>query len=419
MLQKLFGGTSALRLLYHYIMGWIAAARYGFPGKKMKVIGVTGTDGKTSTCFMIAHILENSHIKVGMTTTVAFQIGKKKWKNTTHKTTLGRFGLHKMLRDMVRAGVEVAVVEVSSHGLLQSRLIGVNFVTAVITSLSREHLDYHGTMEAYRNAKGKLFRKLVGKQDCTAIVCSEISESQYFLQFDIKNKIVYGEDEIKGQNNEKISNIREVKGGQEFELDKVKVFLPLAGEFHAYNATAALLAAKSVGVSLEKGILALCNMAPIPGRLEEIVAKNGAKIFIDYAVTPDALTKMYSTLSSMVGEGKLIAVLGACGDRDQGKRPIMGEIATRICDYVYFTDEESYTENPLDILEMLTKDAKKLGRSNFDVILDRAEAIKKAITASHHGDIIVVSGMGDQDSRVVGDKKLPWSDRGEVLKNLN
>ena len=419
MLRKVFGGTSVLRLMYHYVMGFVAASWYGFPGRKLKVIGVTGTDGKTSTCFMIAHILEKSGVKVGMTTTVSFQIGSKKWKNTTHKTTLGRFGLHKMLRDMVRAGVEVAVVEVSSHGLLQSRLIGVNFVTAVITSLSREHLDYHGTMEAYRNAKGKLFERLIGKPDGTAVICSEISEAKYFLQFDVKNKIVFGEHEIKGQMNVHIANMHNVNGGQEFEIDKQKVFLPLVGRFHAYNATGALLSAESVGISLEKGIKALENMPPIPGRLEEIVAKNGARIFIDYAVTPDALTKMYSTLSSMVGEGKLIAVLGACGDRDQGKRPIIGEIATQICDYVYFTDEEPYTENPLDILEMLTKGAKKLGRKNFDVILDRGEAIKKAIKASHHGDIIVVSGMGDQDSRIVGDTKMPWSDRGEVLKNLN
>lgn len=425
LLRKLIPQDSPIRLAYHALMGWFAALLYGFPARKMICIGVTGTDGKTTTVFLTTQLLRAEGRKVGMASTVGFRIGDTYTPNKTHKTTMGRLGLQRLLRDMVRAGCTHAVLEVSSHGLIQSRLAGIPFRVAVITNLSREHLDYHKTMERYKEAKGKLFRIMGRQKHTTAVIGADFAEAAYYASFLADRRVFFGFDH--GSALEKaalyggkvltasITKVGDAK--QDVTINGVPTSTTLAGDFNILNILAALGAAEGAGGQWESLLAHVPELTGVPGRMEEILASNGVRWFIDYAVTPDALKKLYSTLSGMT-KGNVIAVLGACGDRDQGKRPGMGEIASRNCHHVFLTDEEPYTEDPLAIIAMLESGADKTGKGNYTVIPERREALKAAAAMAQPGDIVVLSGMGDQTSRIVGDKQEPWSDRDEILKHV-
>lgn len=424
-LKKWIPQDSPVRLAYHALTGWCAALLYGFPARKMTCIGITGTDGKTTTTFLTADLLRLQGIKVGMASTIGFRIGDVYTTNTTHKTTMGRLGLQKLLRAMVRAGCTHAVLEVSSHGLVQSRLAGIPFHVAVITNLSREHLDYHKTMEEYKKAKGKLFQ-VMAKNKGVAIIGADFPESVYYAQFPARKQTFFGyttgQAEALAQQTSAhalTARITEVQAsGQRIEVQSkgslYETCTQLAGDFNILNILAALGAGAAVGLSLESLISTVPQLKGVPGRMEEIQTRAGKRVIIDYAVTPEALTKLYSTVRKMTS-GKVYAVLGACGDRDQGKRPAMGEIATMLCDHVYITDEETYTEEGSAILAMLEEGAKRVGGENYTVIPDRRSAIETALQKATTQDIVIVSGMGDQTSRIMGGKKEHWSDREEIL----
>jgi len=425
-LRKLIPHDFFLLLWYHRVMGFLAALRYGFPGTKIPhVIGITGTDGKSSTCFFTAQLLEKAGKKVGLATTVGFWVGEKKWKNTTHKTTMGRFGLQKLLKDMVEAKVDVAVIEVSSHGLVQSRLSGIRFDTAVITNLHREHLDYHRTMDGYMQAKGLLFKKLRKSKQSTSIVYDAFDTAPYYVKQKAKTHWTYGigkKQHCKDALYLYANTPTVTATGQDFtvhhEKEVIATSLPLQGSFNVLNGLAAMLAAKGAGVPLKDSAAYLSSIEGVPGRMEEVPNAKGLRIFIDYAVTPKALTELYTWLSTIKKDGKVRAVLGACGDRDKEKRPEMGMIATSLTDQVYITNEEPYSEDPKEIIAMLCEDIQRSKRTNYEIIEDRREAIVKAISDAKRGDIIVITGMGDQTSMVIGEKKIPWSDREEVLQAL-
>lgn len=424
LLRRFIRNDSPVRLAYHACMGWGAALLYGFPARKLVCIGITGTDGKTTTTFLTADLLRAEGIAVGMASTVGFRIRDSYTRNETHKTTMGRLGLQCLLRDMVRAGCTHAVLEVSSHGLVQSRLAGVPFSVAVITNLSREHLDYHRTMENYKKAKGRLFQVMSRQKHRVAVIGADFAEAPYYAGFPADKRLFFGFKSgaatamAKEQGSALTAEIMQVHPeGQNVRLyheaEVWETTTRLQGDFNVLNILAALGAAAGAGLPMANLVRHIPSLEGVPGRMEEVRAADGRRVFIDYAVTPDALRKLYGTLRSMTS-GRVLAVLGACGDRDKGKRPDMGEIASTMADYLYITDEEPYTEDPASIMAMLEDGAKRTGKGNYTVVAARRDAIQAACIMAGPGDIVVVSGMGDQTSRIVGDKKEPWSDREEI-----
>lgn len=427
--RKLVPPEHILRLSYHKVWGISAAVRYRFPGKRMVVIGVTGTDGKTTVSTMIHRILIAAGIKVGLATTVEFAIGNDIQKNTTHKTTLGRFGLQRTLKQMADAGCTHCVVETSSHALSQSRTWGIPYDIAVITNISPEHLDYHGNMENYKKTKGKLFESLMKSKSTagvpkTSIVNFDHKETyNFFSQYPAELSLTYGQSEgarVQAQNIELQSDSSQFDiTFHDKDVGDVAVRLPIPGDFNVSNA----LAAASVGYALridphtiKHG---LESLQPVPGRMERVDLGQDFDVLIDFAMTPVAYENVI-TSARKTTQNNLWMVFGACGDRDRKKRPIIGEIAGKLCDRVVLTDDEPYTEDPKKIIEEIEVGVKKSGKqkdTDYFVIPDRKEAIEFAIMNAEAGDTIIVPGMGDFEGRTFADGVIPWSER-EVVKEL-
>lgn len=371
---------------YHFLLAFLGAFFYGFPGKKLIVIGVTGTNGKSTTVEMIARIFEEAGLKVASQSSIRFRIAGREVPNLFKMTMPGRFFIQKFLRQAVKASCQFAVLEVTSEGILQHRHRFINFNTAVFTNLTPEHIERHGGFENYKKAKGKLFEACKNIH----IINSDDPNGEYFLSFPAKNKIKY---QMLG---EQFS-----VNGELFSLD-----LKLLGKFNIYNAAAAIAVGLSHAVSLEVAKRAVEKIESIPGRME-LVIKEPFKVFVDYAFTPNALEKVYQTLNPD------ICVLGACGGgRDKWKRPILGGIAAKHCREIIITNEDPYDENPLDIINQTAKQAGEKAQK----ILDRREAINKALTLAKPGDTVVITGKGSEPLMcLAGGQKIPWDDR-EVVK---
>ncbi|KKP69209.1 MAG: UDP-N-acetylmuramyl-tripeptide synthetase [Candidatus Moranbacteria bacterium GW2011_GWE1_35_17] len=439
----------SLKNIYHLFQAILANIWFGFPSRKIKVIGVTGTDGKTTTVQIITKILEeadspenpNSGLgarKVAMASTINFKLNEKEWTNLSHFTTLSAFAVQKFIRQAVDANCEYLVLETSSHSLDQHRVWGINYKTAVITNVTREHLDYHKTMKKYRQAKRKLFDKVE-----TAIVNLDMEKPEEYLDckareifgYSLKNENyklqttsckltpVIAEDIELGINYSKfkIQNLPAGRQGSKFTLN-------LVGDFNIENALAAISVGISEGISLETCAKAIEKIKGVPGRMEYVPNEKGLNILVDFALTPEALKKLYSLLAKIKKpEARIIAVFGACGERDRGKRPIIGEIVARYADFVIVTNDEPYRENPENIINEVFKGVvgndkisnKKKEGVNCWRIMDRREAIRFALNIAQADDIIAVTGMGAEESMVVGDKKILWNDRKVILEELN
>ncbi len=444
-----------LKNLYHLIQAILANVWYGFPSRKIKIIGVTGTDGKTTTVQMIAKILQKAGNlvksgdhgarKVAVASTINFVIDGKEEKNLSHHTTESSFALQKFIRKAVDAGCEYLVLEVSSHGLDQHRVWGIDFQTAVITNVTREHLDYHKTMEKYRQAKGLLFKnlksnfkfsifnfksifndKILNTNKKISVVNLDMERPEEYLDFESDKK--YGYTTKISNFKFQISNLKIIQAedielgisGSEFTLQATRFTLQVPGLFSVENALAATCVALGEGIDLQVASEALSEIKGVAGRMEAVENDLGLNILVDFALTPNALEKLYSLLYSVKKEGsRIIAILGSCGDRDQGKRPLMGEIVAKYADVVILTNEEPYHENPQDIIDAIFVGIKnKTENENLWRILDRREAIAKALSIAQKDDIICVTGMGSLESMVVGDKKLPWNDRKVIEEEL-
>ena len=453
--------------IYHFKIAFIAAFFYGFPSKKMKVIGVIGTKGKTTTCNLIAQILNFSGHKTGMATTVNFRIGDREWKNETKQTMLGRFQLQKLLGQMVKENCEYAVVETSSEGILQYRHHFIDYDIAVFTNLSPEHIERHGGFENYRSAKVKLFEKVAQEKSGIGIYPHTImrivnyilrrkrkssfgvgvynlddENVKYFLKPNIKTK--YGftikKDKLLSHRiaSEEIKDFKEIleiedikffSDKTEFETNREsaswRIEMSLVGEFNVYNATAAICVALSQNILMEKIKQALAQAKPPAGRMEIINKGQDFAVIVDYAHEPASLEAVYTAVSKFksLKISKLICLLGAQGGgRDKWKRPKMGEIAGKYCDEIILTNEDPYDENPSQILLDI-----KSGIMNYELriknlyeILDRKEAIKKAISLAKVGDVVILTGKGGESSMCVeNNKKIPWDERKiveEILK---
>ena len=409
-----------LQPYYHWLLAVSGTLRYGFPANDLVVIGVTGTNGKSTTVELINSVLKANGIKSGMLSTIAFEINGKRTENTTSRTTLGRWQLQKKLRQVADAGCTHVVVEVASEGLVMHRLWGIPFDIAVFTNLTPEHLNTHKTMERYRDAKGLLFANLsVSKKKSvpkTLIVNADDKYAKYFYNFKADKKLSYG------LSNGEIWATNMVFGEKtQFELinngTKSLVISDLPAKFNIYN----MLAAYSVGMALfldpKKCISGLEKVKSVKGRMEEITNDLGLKIVIDYAVTPDSFELLFTELKRTT-KGRLIAVFGATGDRDKEKRPLLGEVAAKMTNYIILTDEESYSENPSIIVDSIASGIEKVRKSNYEIILDRREALKQAIEMANAGDTIVATGMGHEKYRNLGgDKKIEW-DEAKVIRGI-
>lgn len=420
-----------IKNIYHLAQAILANFWYGFPSKNIKVIGVTGTNGKTTTCQMITKILEEAGKRVAMISTINFKLGDKEWVNDTKYTTLSSFKVQKFIKQAVETGCEYIIIETSSHSLDQNRVWGINFEVAVITNVTREHLDYHQTMDKYRQAKALLFKKAE-----ISVVNLDMERPEEFLNLDAKRKYSYtvklaGRDMRDGDSEIiKAEDVNIIEKGSTFNIQGISFAINLPGIFNIENALAAVCVGLSQNINLETISGALQKITSVPGRFEYVANDKGFNIIIDYAVTPDSLSKLYglisqikevrplSTKTTQRGRTSIISVFGACGERDRGKRPIMGEIVSKYADFIILTNEDPYNEDPQRIInEIASGVTNKRENENFWKIFDRREAIKKALQLAKPGDFIVVTGKGAEEIMAVGNKRIPWNDK-RVIREL-
>lgn len=409
----------AVKNQYHLLQAVAACISFGFPGRKLVVIGVTGTNGKTTTTQFIARILEHTGKKVSVASTINFQIGEKKWSNASKFTTLSAWQLQKFLREAVAEGCEYAVIETSSHALDQYRVWGVPYAIAVMTNVTREHLDYHQTMAAYRRVKQSLF--LRAKQ---SIINMDMEDPGYFCPDKKKRALFYS---IKEQSAHIFAEKIELDfKGTSFIVDTLHFRLQMPGLFNIENALAALGVARLLNIDFSSAREALAGVTGVPGRMELVPNARDIDIIIDYAVTPDAFEKLYASILPLKIPGtNIIHVFGACGDRDRGKRPLLGEIASGYADIVILTNEDPYYEDPEQILDEIEQGVTKKnsllptdGKKSFFRIFDRRAAIHQALALAEIGDIVLVTGKGAESSIAIGDKRVPWNEKQVIEEEL-
>ncbi|MDD4409396.1 MAG: UDP-N-acetylmuramoyl-L-alanyl-D-glutamate--2,6-diaminopimelate ligase [Candidatus Pacebacteria bacterium] len=392
---------------YHYLLAMFACVVCNDPSRSIKIIGVTGTGGKSTVVSIISKILEESGKKVALSSSLSFKIGEEEEDNKLKMTMPGRFVLQKFLAKAVAAKCDYAILEVTSEGVKQNRHRFIDFNAAAITNLNPEHIEAHKGFENYKKEKGKLFKEA---KDLHVINLDD-EHAQYFLSFPSKKVITYG---IKNRNADFVAeDIIVTPNGSKFKVDGVEFELNLLCEFNVYNALCAIAIGVSLGATLIQCSDAIKKIGQIAGRTEKII-DTPFDIFIDYAFTPVALEKVYDFLKP--ANGKLICVLGACGGgRDSWKRPVLGEIADRYGDYVIVTNEDPYDENPQQIIDQVSsgvKDSNKLFR-----VFDRREGIKKALQLARKDDVVIITGKGCEPWICwENGRKEAWSDKDVALE---
>lgn len=394
----------------------LTSARYGYPARDLRVIAVTGTNGKTTTACYINEILKEAKFKTALFTTALIEVAGETTVNDLNATVASTARMQRFFRDAKKNNVDYVILEVTSHSLDQHKLDGVPIEAAIMTNLTQDHLDYHKTMEAYAAAKGRLF-----KLKPRYIVLNRDDEwYDYFNQFEASShKMTYGEhDEAEA----KIIRTKLYRKGTEAEVvldhqTHLELATALPGKFNAYNMTAATTIAYLLGVKLQDIQEGVANLESIPGRFERVADNLDYDVIVDYAHTPDALEKLLATVKQ-VTKGRVILVFGACGDRDQSKRPIMGEIAAKGADRIFLTDEESYNEDPEAIRRMIYEGIEKAaGGAKTTELPDRREAIQRGLAAAKKGDTVLITGMGHEQYRIIQGKRVPWNDT-EVAREL-
>jgi UDP-N-acetylmuramoyl-L-alanyl-D-glutamate--2,6-diaminopimelate ligase len=415
----------SLLLFYHKCLAYLASIIYNWPSKKMILIGVTGTTGKSTVVNLIGKVLEEAGYSVGLSSTFNFKIKDKEWLNKTKMTMPGRFFLQRFLNQVLKSGCQYAIIETSSEGIAQSRHLGIDYDILVFTNLKPEHIESHGGFEKYKETKGRLFKELKkrknkiinGKEIKKKIIVNLDDEySDYFLNFEADEYFGYqmkGEKKIKENLNiVKAENVMLKENGLEFFVNGVLFKSSLMGEFNVYNLLAAITVGLSLGLDLELIKKALEKVKVIPGRLE-IVIEKPFKVIVDYAHTPDALEKVYQFLNNFKKENsKIIAVLGSAGGgRDKWKRPILGMISEKYADEIIITNEDPYDEDPLKIINEIAAGIKS---KKFYKIVDRSQAIEKALSLAKENDVVIITGKGAEQWIIEKEKKIPWDDREKV-----
>jgi len=364
---------------YHYTLSFIGALLYGFPSSKITVIGVTGTSGKSTVVELTSAIFKEAGLKTASISSIRFTINEKEYKNKLKMTMPGRMKIQRFLRKALKSGCKYVIMEVTSEGIKQYRHKFINFNTAVFTNLSPEHIESHGSFEKYKEAKLRLFRHVKN----THIINIDDENANSFMKIMANKKIEYG---IKDAN-------------------LLPEHFNLLAKFNLYNGIVATKIAMSQGVSLDVCQKALSKTEGMPGRME--IVNKEPLVIVDYAHTPTQLEKVYQALK----DKRMICVLGSCGGgRDKWKRPVMGKIAEQYCDKVIITNEDPYDEDPMEIIDQV------VGKTNAEKIIDRKEAIKKALSLANNNDVVIITGKGSEPWMcVANNKKIPWDDR-EIIR---
>lgn len=403
--KKIF---KALQPVYHWLLAFFSALIYCFPSRKIFVLGITGTKGKTSTIEIINAILTEAGYKTALASSLRFKVDKESEKNEYKMTMPGRFFMQRFLRRAVKARCQYVILEMTSEGAVQYRHKFIKLNAMMFTNLSPEHIETHGSFEKYREAKLKFFRALEKSREKHRIIIvnEDDSSSSHFLNFNVEEKIKFG---LKNLANYKIE-----KDGIIFEIDGTPVKSKLSGEFNLHNILAAIAFCKSQNIGMATIKSAIEKFSGIEGRMENIDGGQDFKVVIDYAHTPDSLEKVYETFQN----SRKICVLGAAGGgRDKWKRPEMGKIASKHCDQIILTNEDPYDEDPEKIIDDIKKGI-EMGQ-RCEVIIDRREAIKKALSYAKTGDAVIITGKG-AEPWIMGSKgtKIRWDDRETAREEL-
>jgi len=370
---------------YHFCLALLGAVIFAclpagrvFQPNNMKIIGVTGTSGKSTTVDFITRILEESGAKVASVSSIRFKVGEKEWENKYKMTMPGRFVIQKLLSQARKADCQYVVLEVTSEGIRQFRHKFINFDCAVFTNLTPEHIESHGGFENYRNEKLKLFKATKNIH----IINADDANAKYFLNIPAKQKIKFGSK----------------------DAENIGLNSNLMQGFNVLNALAAISVAKAYGINLEICKKSLEKVKIIPGRME-VISEKPVKVIVDYAHTPEQLEAVYKTFK----DENLICVLGSCGGgRDKWKRPVLGEIAKKYCKEIIITNEDPYDENPMEIINQVSATA----GPKVKKILDRKEAIETSIKIAKPGEVVIITGKGSEPWMCLENgKKIPWDDR--------
>lgn len=423
LLRKLFPERHPLRLFYHKILGVIAAVVNGFPANKMIVVGVTGTKGKSTTVNFITNILNAAGYKVGLSSTICFQVGEKRWTNVTKQTTVGPFQLQKLLKQMVKAGCKYAVVEVTSHAIDQSRIFGINFDIGVVTNVTPEHVEYHGNFNNYLATKGILFKKVSkGSKKFgvpkVLVLNADDQYYNYFNQFVSDRKLTYGMKAATVY----AANVEKKPEGTHYILhvpnNAIPIEVPLPGEFNVYNSLAAATVCMALQVPLEVIKKGLSESSQISGRFEQVKSGQKYSVIVDYAHTTESLESLFALYRKLT-PGRLFGVFGATGGgRDKFKRPKMGAAVSGHADYVIVTDDDPYEEDEWEIIEQVSKGVNRKEGHGFWKIPDRREAIRLALTMAKEGDCVIVAGKGSEEVMKVRGKTIQWNDKKVITELL-
>ncbi len=395
-------------LPYHYAQAVVASAKNHHPAKKLRVIGVTGTNGKTTTCFMIWHMLNAAGHKTGLMTTVAYGIEKLE-PELNHMTTVDAMTLNRRIKKIADSGAEFLVLEVTSHALVEFRTLGIPFEIAVFTNLTHEHLDYHKTFANYRKAKGKLFKKAK-----FSILNADDPATKYYKTI-TNNYSTYG---IKNGEN-KAKDIKLGVSGVKYSFGDINIETNIPGEFNVYNSLAAVLVGQKLGLSKDQIEQGIKTLDAVEGRMNIINEGQPFTVIVDYAHAPDALEKVFASVKGH--KGRIISIHGGAGRRDPSTRPIRGEILGKNSDIVIITEDDSRDEDPEKIAAGFIEGAEKVGKTlGKDLIkeLDREKAIALALKLAKKGDLVLVLGKGHEKTILRADGPHDFEDIKVVEKLL-
>jgi UDP-N-acetylmuramoyl-L-alanyl-D-glutamate--2,6-diaminopimelate ligase len=379
----------------------LSALFYGFPGKELKVIGVTGTNGKTTTTYLIKAILEHSGYKTGVIGTIGNYIDKQVLP--AERTTPESLELNNLFSKMLTHNVEYVVMEVSSHSLKLHRVEGIDFDIGIFTNLTQDHLDFHKTLEDYYNSKRKLFE--MSKKAIVNI------DDEYGIRLVNEVKVPVFTFGIHHEADLRAENISIKAKGVAYELiykdNRIPVFYGVPGEFSVYNSMAAIGAGLTVGLDLEHIVKAVEKVEGVSGRFEPVKGSRQFTVIVDYAHTPDGLENVLKTIRNFC-TGRIITVFGCGGDRDRQKRPMMGNIAAKLSDYVIVTSDNPRTEETEKIIQDIEQG---ILTSNYEKIIDRKRAIGRAIDMAQKGDVVLIAGKGHENYQILRDKTIPFDDK--------
>ncbi|MFA5273812.1 MAG: UDP-N-acetylmuramyl-tripeptide synthetase [Candidatus Peribacter sp.] len=435
-LKKAIPKRHPVRLAWHHVKAFVATLLNGFPARKLTIIGITGTDGKTTTVGMVAHILTATGIKAGALSTAFLQVENEREWNATQKTSPSPFLIQKFLRSLVRAGCTHAVPEVSSHGLVQGRLGSTWPLVGAVTNVTPEHLDYHGTLDQYRRDKGLLFAML--RTNGTKVLNRDDASTALFEQIPTMHTLTYGHTESADL---WITDLRPTLTGSTAVLHaqpqtsnppssaaadygrageptcnvQRSITFPLSltipGAFNLENACCAIACAQAVGIPVQQSVDALKTFSGIAGRMERIDEGQPFAVFVDFTVTPAAYEKTLTTLRTMLPAGRRILVLtGSCGDRMREKRPIVGRLCSELADVVVVTNEDPYTEDPQKIIDEVWAGIDPT-KTEAHRIFDRREAIAFLFDHAQPGDAVILCAKGSDTTMMTAVGQIPWNER--------